>query len=76
MADETPPPYFGPTQWRVISGALTLLSVGAIATLAIYGMIALGSFVGYFSSVIWPLAVAGVLALILRPVVGIIERKV
>lgn len=75
MADETTPPYFTVTQWRVISGALVLLAIGVTLALIIFGIGVLGRFVGYFSSVLWPLAVAGVLALILRPLVIVIEKR-
>lgn len=75
MADENPPPYFSLIQWRVISAALTFIAISAIVVLSIHALIALGNFIGYFSSVIWPLAVAAVLALILRPVISVIERR-
>jgi predicted PurR-regulated permease PerM len=34
-----------------------------------------GQLVGFFSGVLWPLAVAGVLALVLRPVVELLEKR-
>jgi len=43
--------------------------------LIIGAVVALGWLVGFFSGVLWPLAVAGVLALILRPVVVILEQR-
>lgn len=48
--------------------------LGAIALL-IVAVVVLGRLIGFFSSVLWPLAVAGVLALILRPLVQVIERR-
>lgn len=48
--------------------------LGAIALL-IVAIVVLGRLIGFFSSVLWPLAVAGVLALILRPLVQVIERR-
>ncbi len=75
MAAGTTPPYFTATQWRVISTALMLLAVGATVSLVILAIGVLGRFVGYFSSVLWPLAVAAVLALILRPLIFVLERR-
>ena len=54
---------------------ILLIAIGAIVALTVYALIVLGHFIGYFSSVIWPLAVAGVLALILRPIVGVLARR-
>ena len=75
MSEEPTPPYFTDTQWRVISAALTLLAIGATMALIIFAIGVLGRFVGYFSGVLWPLAVAGVLALILRPLIFVVERR-
>jgi predicted PurR-regulated permease PerM len=75
MAADTPPYFFTPTQRRVISAALLLLAVGAAVALVLFAFVLLGRFVGYFAGVLWPLAVAGVLALILRPVVAVLERR-
>ena len=75
MAAETTPPFFTVTQWRIISGTLMLLAAGVTIALIIFAIEVLGRFVGYFSSVLWPLAVAGVLALILRPVVVVMEKR-
>lgn len=75
MAAGTTPSCFTATQWRVISTALMLLAVGATVAFVILAISGLGRFVGYFSSVLWPLAVAAVLALILRPLIFIIERR-
>lgn len=75
MSEEPTPPYFTDTQWRVISTALTLVAVGTTIALVIFAIGVLGRFVSYFSSVLWPLAVAGVLALILRPLVLEVERR-
>jgi predicted PurR-regulated permease PerM len=75
MAAEIPSSFFTPAQRRVISGALLLLAVGAAVALGLFACTLLGRFVGFFSSVLWPLAVAGVLALILRPVVAVFEAR-
>lgn len=75
MPEETTPRYFTDAQWRIISGALTLLAIGATIALVIFALRVLGRFVGNFSGVLWPLAVAGVLALILRPLIIVVERR-
>ena len=75
MASATPPVHFTATQWRIISSALVLLAIAATLAAVIVAVALLGRFVGYFSSVLFPLAVAGVLALILRPLVAVIEAR-
>lgn len=75
MPDEPAQPFFSPSQHRVVAGALTLLAALGSVALLIGAFIVLGQLVGFFSSVIWPLAVAGVLALILRPVVELFEKR-
>jgi predicted PurR-regulated permease PerM len=69
------PPLLTPGQRRVVGGALTLLAfLGSIALL-IAAFFVLGRLLGFFSNVLWPLAVAGVMALILRPVVQVFQRR-
>jgi len=75
MAAGTTPPYFTATQWRVISSALMLLAVGATIAVLVLAIGVLGQFVGHFSGVLWPLAVAAVLALILRPLIFAFEKR-
>jgi len=60
------------SQRRTVGFALTLAAVFSALALVIIGFIALGRMVSFFSSVLWPLAVAGVLALMLRPIVDLI----
>ena len=48
--------------------------LGTLALL-ILAFVVLGRLLGFFSSVLWPLAVAGVLALILRPLVELLEVR-
>jgi predicted PurR-regulated permease PerM len=78
MSDEpTPSPsapdssFLTPSQRRTIGFTLTLAATFGTVALIVTGFIALGRMVTFFSSVLWPLAVAGVLALILRPVVDL-----
>ena len=74
MPDE-PTLLLNATQRRVIGGSLTLLAAAAAVAAVIAGVVVLAQLGGYFSGVLWPLALAGVLALILRPVVTLFERR-
>ena len=62
-------------QRRLVGFALTLLAVLATVALLAGAIWVLGWLVGRFSGVLWPLAVAGILALILRPAVDLIETR-
>lgn len=57
----------GTRQQRVIASALTILAVAVIAGLLYFIFRLLALFVGAFSPVLTPLAVAGILAMMLRP---------
>lgn len=74
MPDAPAPLLTGP-QRRTIGFALALLAVLGSAAMIIVAFIVLGRLVGFYSSVLWPLAVAGVFALILRPLVDYAERR-
>ncbi len=63
------------SQRRVIGFALTLAALIATVGLLVLALVALGRLTGHFSGVLWPLACAGVLALILRPAVELVEKK-
>jgi predicted PurR-regulated permease PerM len=71
----TDPPLLSPAQKRLTGFAVGFAAVVAIVVLLAVTLIGLARFVGQFSDVIWPLAVAVILALILRPVVGVLERR-
>lgn len=74
MPAEPTPTLLTDSQRRVVGSALALLAfLGSIALL-ILSVIVLGRLLSFFSSVLWPLAVAGVLALILRPLVVSLAR--
>ncbi len=62
-------------QRKLAGFAVTLLAL--LATIALLALIiwVLGWLVGRFSAVLWPLAVAGILALILRPLVVVFEIR-
>ncbi|HWA08874.1 MAG TPA: AI-2E family transporter [Opitutaceae bacterium] len=73
MAAE-PTPLLTPAQRRIAAFALTLLALVGSAALIIGAFVVLGGLAAFFSGVLWPLAVAGVLALVLQPVVGLLQR--
>lgn len=63
------------SQRRIVAFALTLLALLGSFALIVGAFYVLGRLIGFFSSVLWPLAVAGILALLLRPLVELIEAK-
>lgn len=75
MSGEPTPAFLNASQRRTVGFTLTLAAICGAAALIILSFIVLGRLVGFFSSVLWPLAVAGVLALILRPVVDLLVRR-
>ncbi len=75
MAEEKREGFFSESQHKVIAAGLTVLALVVLLG-AIYGLfLLLQIFVGTFSDVLMPLAIAGVLAMLLRPVVGLFEDK-
>jgi predicted PurR-regulated permease PerM len=75
MSEATANRFLTDRQRNIVGFALTLLALLATAALLIATLILLGRLVGFFSGVIWPLATAGVIALILRPVVELLEQR-
>lgn len=73
MAD--PAPLLGPTQRKIVAVALTLAAALLIVLLLALLIFGLSRALGFFSSVLWPLAVAGIVACILQPIVGLLERR-
>jgi predicted PurR-regulated permease PerM len=72
---EASTPFFSATQRRLVGIAVGLFAFILIVALIVGVVWILGQVVGMFAHVIWPLAVAGILALMLRPVVGVFERR-
>ena len=68
-----PPPT--PKQTRVIWLALTSLAVAVLVLLAVALIWGLGQMLHILAPVLWPLAVAGVIAYLLDPVVDFFQRK-
>lgn len=75
MPAEPATPFLTESQRRTIGFALTVLALLGSVALLIVAFIVLGRLLAFFSNVLWPLAVAGVLALILRPLVAAMQRR-
>ena len=63
------------TQWRLVATAAGVISFTIIVAFLLGVFFVLRSFVDTFASVLWPLAVAGVLSLILRPFVAFLQNR-
>lgn len=72
-ADSTP--LLTPVQRKLVGFALGFAAICTIGWLVYLLLGGVARFIGYFSGVIWPLAVAGILALIMRPVVAFFEAR-
>ena len=68
-------PFLTPLQRKLVGAALGLAALVGIGWLVFILLAGVARFIGYFSGVIWPLSVAVILALILRPVVAVFERR-
>jgi len=66
---------FSGRQRRLVAFALAFSALLASAALLVVLVWALEWLVGRFANVLWPLAVAGILGLILRPLVDAFERR-
>jgi len=75
MSETHEPRLFSSSQRRLVSFALSLLALVGTIALLVYSFSKLGDIIGHFSGVLWPLAVAGIIALIMRPVVEMLERR-
>lgn len=73
--DNSSPHLFTDPQRKLVGFALGFVALIAIIGLVAFSIIVMGRLVGHFSGVLWPLATAGIMALILRPVVDLFEQK-
>ncbi len=73
MKPPIPPPH--PTQVRILWWTLTALAIAVLLALIVGAVWGVGRVLGVLSPVLWPLALAGVLAYLLDPVVDFIERR-
>jgi predicted PurR-regulated permease PerM len=73
----TPGPFPAPTekQARILWGTLTTLSISVVVTLGVLLLWVIGWIIAKLSSVLLPLAMAGVLAYLLDPVVDFLEKR-
>ena len=69
------PPLLSPAQRKLVGFALGFAAFCAIGWLLFILLSGVARFVGTFASVIWPLAVAGIMALVMRPVVTLFEQR-
>lgn len=70
-----PPPFLSPVQQRIVSWSLVSLSLAAIGWVLLKCFALAGMLLAKFSLVIWPLAVAFILAMLLNPIVGLLQRR-
>jgi len=68
-------PILSDIQKRIVSYALTALAIVGILFFILGFLWILRSFVTAFSQVLWPLAIAAILATLLKPLVAIIQRR-
>lgn len=62
-------------QRPVVATAVTVFSLAVLIAVIYYGVVLLRDFVGMFSHVLLPLAIAAILATLLQPVVRFFDRK-
>ncbi len=74
MSNE-PGPLFTPNQRKLVGTAVGLAALVGSGWLLYLLLAGVARFISTFTGVIWPLAVAGITALILRPVVALFERR-
>lgn len=74
MSAETAP-LLTPAQRRLVGFALSFAAFCGIGWLLFMLLSSIARFIAVFAGVIWPLAVAGILALLLRPVVTVFEKR-
>ncbi len=75
MTDSEHPEFLSPLQQRLVSIALVLLALNLIGAFFLGIFLVLQWLVVYFADVLWPLAVAGILALMLKPLVLWTEKN-
>lgn len=64
-----------PRQRKLVGFALSFVALVTIIGLLALLLVVLGRLVGYFSDVLWPITTAGIMALVLRPVVDALESR-
>ena len=74
-SESTVTPLLTPGQRRMVGFALGFIALAVSASLLVVIVAVFSMLVGYFAGVLWPLAVAGIMALIMRPVVELLETR-
>ena len=67
-------PLLTPHQKKIVATAMTGVALALIVFLILGVFTAIGKFLSTFSSVIWPLAVATILTLLLKPLVQTFQK--
>ncbi|WP_045213886.1 AI-2E family transporter [Desulfonatronovibrio magnus] len=75
MANQDNLEFFSPFQRKVLSYSLVTLGLALIAAFILVVFFSLRWIVTYFSEILWPLAIAGILALLLRPIVLWLQHR-
>ena len=76
MTKQENPSILNSFQRKVISYALMITAFALIAAFIVVIFLGLRWVVTYFSNILWPLAIAGILALLLRPLVLWLEHRI
>lgn len=75
MSADLPASFLSPTQKRMVAAGLTALATMILLVSAFYGFVLLRNFVSSFQNVLLPVAIAAILATLLRPIVGFIDSR-
>ena len=73
--EETTAPVLQPWQRRLVGATIVVLCLSVLGAAFIGIILTLGNIISTFSHVLWPLAVAGILALMLRPLARGLEQR-
>ncbi len=74
-SDSSAPSLLSNRQRKLVGFALGFLALVLIVGLLVLCFIVLARTIGFFSQVLWPIAAAGIIALVLRPVVDWLEHR-
>ena len=66
-------PLISPGLKSVLNVTLTVLCISILFIVSVWFIQSMGSFLAYFSPVLWPLAIASILAILLKPLVRVME---
>ncbi len=69
------PPLFSPLQLRLVGFSLAFLALVVSGVLVVKLIAGAVDLLGFFSGVLWPLITAGILALVLMPLVHLLQRR-